>query len=484
MLALAAFFLLGAVLGGMVAARGASAMGGELRRYLEGYLALRIEGAPSSAAVWQTMVCFFRASAAVFLLGFASVGVALIPAVCAAQGFLYAYSLLCFASGLGQDGFFLLPVLFALRLMLVLPCTLLLARSCGPIGRRRKAGEGRDLRKAVLVPFRDRVCVFIFWRGAGAVVHSTHPVAFAALILRKEVCRMASDYLKLYEDYLREEKHASENTLSSYLRDLRQFSEHLAAQRVTDLRKVKTAAISDYVAWMGGKGKSAATVTRALASIKSFYAFLAERGEIKNNPAKGVAALKVERRFPEILTGKEVELFLDQPRCVDAKGYRDHAMLELLYATGIRVSELISLDESDCSLSAGFIRCESKGKERIIPLYPAAVKALSDYIKDVRPQLLADPEETALFVNMNGERMSRQGFWKIVKHYQEMAQIDKDITPHTLRHSFAVHLLENGADLRAIQEMLGHADISSTQIYTHVVKKQLRDIYQKAHPRA
>ena len=146
--------------------------------------------------------------------------------------------------------------------------------------------------------------------------------------------------------------------------------------------------------------------------------------------------------------------------------------------------ELISLDESDCSLSAGFIRCESKGKERIIPLYPAAVKALSDYIKDVRPQLLADPEETALFVNMNGERMSRQGFWKIVKHYQEMAQIDKDITPHTLRHSFAVHLLENGADLRAIQEMLGHADISSTQIYTHVVKKQLRDIYQKAHPRA
>ena len=212
---------------------------------------------------------------------------------------------------------------------------------------------------------------------------------------------MASDYLKLYEDYLREEKHASENTLSSYLRDLRQFSEHLAAQRVTDLRKVKTAAISDYVAWMGGKGKSAATVTRALASIKSFYAFLAERGEIKTNPAKGVAALKVERRFPEILTGKEVELFLDQPQCVDAKGYRDHAMLELLYATGIRVSELISLDESDCSLSAGFIRCESKGKERIIPLYPAAVKALSDYIKDVRPQLLADPEETALFVNMH-----------------------------------------------------------------------------------
>ena len=277
---------------------------------------------------------------------------------------------------------------------------------------------------------------------------------------------MASDYLKLYEDYLREEKHASENTLSSYLRDLRQFSEHLAAQRVTDLRKVKTAAISDYVAWMGGKGKSAATVTRALASIKSFYAFLAERGEIKTNPAKGVAALKVERRFPEILTGKEVELFLDQPRCVDAKGYRDHAMLELLYATGIRVSELISLDESDCSLSAGFIRCESKGKERIIPLYPAAVKALSDYIKDVRPQLLADPEETALFVNMNGERMSRQGFWKIVKHYQEMAQIDNsgdagsrgyflhaDLHPRCEKTA-AGHLSE-GAPARVIEKGMG-----------------------------
>ena len=295
---------------------------------------------------------------------------------------------------------------------------------------------------------------------------------------------MAVDHLEQYETYLREEKHASQNTLSSYMRDLRQFSEYLSAQRVNDLRKVKSETISDYIAWMSGRGKSAATVTRAVASIKSFYAFLLERGEIRANPAKSIAAVKVERRFPEILTGKEVELFLDQPRCVDAKGYRDHAMLELLYATGIRVSELIALNESDCSLSAGFIRCESKGRERIIPLYPTAVKALSDYVKEVRPQLLADPEETALFVNMNGERMSRQGFWKIVKHYQEMAQIEKDITPHTLRHSFAVHLLENGADLHAIQEMLGHADISSTQIYTHVVKKQLRDIYQKAHPRA
>ena len=199
---------------------------------------------------------------------------------------------------------------------------------------------------------------------------------------------------------------------------------------------------------------------------------------------EGIAATKVERKYPEILTSKEVELFLEQPQCVDAKGFRDHAMLELLYATGIRVSELISLDMEDLNLAAGFIRCENRGKERIIPLYHTAVKALNDYVRNIRPQLIADSEEQALFVNMNGERMSRQGFWKIIKHYQEMAGIQKEITPHTLRHSFAVHLLENGADLRSIQEMLGHADISSTQIYTHVVKRQLKDVYQKAHPRA
>ena len=192
----------------------------------------------------------------------------------------------------------------------------------------------------------------------------------------------------------------------------------------------------------------------------------------------------MERKYPQILTSKEVELFLEQPKCVDAKGYRDHAMLELLYATGIRVSELISLNLSDLNLSASLLRCESRGRERVIPLYHTAVKALQDYVKDIRPQIIADTEEQALFVNMNGERMSRQGFWKIIKYYQEKAGIEKDITPHTLRHSFAAHLLENGADLRSIQEMLGHADISSTQIYTHVVKKQLKDVYNKAHPRA
>ena len=293
-----------------------------------------------------------------------------------------------------------------------------------------------------------------------------------------------ADYIAAYQAYLAQEKHASANTLSSYIRDLNQFRIWLLDSGITDLRKVKKDTINEYLLHMTQIGKSPATVTRSTASIKSFYAYLLQSGAIKANPAKSVAAMKVERKYPEILTNREVELFLEQPKCVDEKGFRDHAMLELLYATGIRVSELIGLNVEDVNLSAGFIRCTSRGKERIVPLYHTAVKALEDYVRNIRPRIIADEEEHALFVNMNGERMSRQGFWKIIKYYQEKAEIDKDITPHTLRHSFAVHLLENGADLRSIQEMLGHADISSTQIYTHVVKKQLKDVYNKAHPRA
>ena len=287
-----------------------------------------------------------------------------------------------------------------------------------------------------------------------------------------------------YGAYLTEEKHASQNTVSSYLRDVSQFSQYLRDYQDSDLRRAEPEMVQSYMRWMQGRGKSAASITRFLASVKSFYNYLTANGTVKSNPAKGITANRAERKYPEILTAKEVEMFLEQPQCVDAKGFRDHAMLELLYATGIRVSELISLDLDDLNLAAGFLRCQSKGKERIIPLYHTAVKAIGDYVRDVRPQLIADSGETALFVNMNGERMSRQGFWKIIKHYQETAGIEKDITPHTLRHSFAVHLLENGADLRSIQEMLGHADISSTQVYTHVVKNNLKDVYRKAHPRA
>ncbi len=293
-----------------------------------------------------------------------------------------------------------------------------------------------------------------------------------------------TDYIAQYRTYLTEEKHASANTLSSYIRDLNQFQTWLMHRGSMDLRKVKKETISEYLQYLTQQGKSPATVTRGTASLKSFYTYMVQAGHMKSNPAKTVTAVKVDRKVPEILTSKEVELFLEQPKCVDEKGYRDHAMLELLYATGIRVSELIGLDVSDVNLTVGFIRCRGKDKERIIPLYQAAIKALQDYVRDIRPRIVASEDEEALFVNMSGERMSRQGFWKIIKYYQEKAEIEKDITPHTLRHSFAVHLLQNGADLRSIQEMLGHADISSTQIYTHIMKKQLNDVYHKAHPRA
>lgn len=291
------------------------------------------------------------------------------------------------------------------------------------------------------------------------------------------------DYLKGYERYLTEEKKASPNTLSSYLRDVGQYTRWLEGEGLAP-EQAAQGDVEAYMRALSAKGKSVSTVTRSLASLKSFYTYLLGAGRVEVNPAKGLAPAKVERKLPQILTSKEVELFLEQPDPSDAKGCRDRAMLELLYATGIRVSELIGLDLDHLNLSAGFIRCASRGRERIIPLYPAAVRALQDYVEHVRPQMIERPDEKALFVNMNGERMSRQGFWKIIKHYQEKAGIRKDITPHTLRHSFAAHLLENGADLRSIQEMLGHADISSTQIYAQLVNQKLKDVYNKAHPRA
>lgn len=293
-----------------------------------------------------------------------------------------------------------------------------------------------------------------------------------------------ADYIADYCRYLTEEKHAQANTINSYVRDLSQFQAWLMADGITDLRKVRKEDVGAYLQHMSGEGKSPATITRSTASIRSFYSYLLRDGSVKANPAKSITAMKVERKYPEILTNKEVELFLEQPKCVNEKGFRDHAMLELLYATGIRVSELIGLNVDDVNLTVGFIRCTSHNKERIIPLYATAVKALREYMESIRPRIIASRDEPALFVNMNGERMSRQGFWKIIKYYQEKAEINKDITPHTLRHSFAVHLLENGADLRSIQEMLGHADISSTQVYTHVIQKQLKEVYNKAHPRA
>ncbi len=242
--------------------------------------------------------------------------------------------------------------------------------------------------------------------------------------------------------------------------------------------------VHEYIDYLRASGKSIATVSRNIASLKCLYTHLCIKQIVKVNPAMKLVPDKGAQKLPQILTSKEVELLLDQPQCIDAKGYRDKAMLELLYATGIRVTELIDLNIGDVNLNAGVVRCQSRNRERFIPLYPAAVKAVSEYITLVRPQMIATPDEQSLFVNVSGERMSRQGFWKIIKFYQKKAGIEKDITPHTLRHSFAAHLLENGADIHAIQEMLGHADISSTQVYSHLIKKQLKDVYNKAHPRA
>ena len=293
-----------------------------------------------------------------------------------------------------------------------------------------------------------------------------------------------TECIEFIRKYLVEEKKASDNTLSSYLRDIRQFGAYLENVNNCEITDAEPEYVHNYIDHLKSEGKSVATVSRNIASLKCLYTLLEKDGYIEYNPAIDITADKNVHKLPEIMTSEEVNLLLDQPKPVDDKGYRDKAMLELLYATGMRVSELLMLDLDDVNLSVGLVRCESKGKERFIPMYRKAIKALDDYINIVRPQMISLPTEKALFVNVNGDRMSRQGFWKIIKYYQKKAGIKKDITPHTLRHSFAAHLLENGADIHAIQEMLGHADISSTQVYAQIVKKQLKDVYNRAHPRA
>ena len=225
-------------------------------------------------------------------------------------------------------------------------------------------------------------------------------------------------------------------------------------------------------------------MSRNLASLKNFYAYLVTSGFREETPVIEIHVDRGEKKLPQILTSREIEQLLAQPACVDAKGYRDKAMLEVMYATGIRVSELIALDLDDVNLDLGIIKCAGTKKSRAIPLYPAALRALTVYLRDVRDSMITSPDEQALFVNVGGVRMSRQGFWKILKHYQQTAHIQKEITPHTLRHSFAVHLLENGADLGSVQELMGHSDISSTQMYTHMINQKLKSVYDKCHPKA
>ena len=293
------------------------------------------------------------------------------------------------------------------------------------------------------------------------------------------------DLVSAYENYLTKVKRASANTVFSYLRDIRQFSAWLQMSEGTSVVDATKLNISSYLAHLEQEGRSGATISRTLASLKNFYSYVVSSGFLETSPVCGdIHVERGEKKLPQILTGKEVELLLAQPACVDPKGYRDKAMLEVMYATGIRVSELIDLDVNNVNLELGVIKCNGTKKSRLIPLYPAALKALSVYLNEVRDTMIAEPDEQALFVNVGGARMSRQGFWKILKHYQQAAHIEKDITPHTLRHSFAVHLLENGADLNSVQELMGHSDISSTQMYANLINNKLKSVYEKCHPKA
>lgn len=292
------------------------------------------------------------------------------------------------------------------------------------------------------------------------------------------------DLIGAYENYLSKVKQASANTVSSYMRDIRQFSEWLRDAEEIDVVDASQLNISDYLDHLTDEGRSNATVSRSLASLKNFYSYVVSSGFLDKTPVTEIHVDRGEKKLPQILTSREIELLLAQPAATDAKGCRDKAMLQVMYATGIRVTELIDLDLDDVNLDLGMIKCSGAKKSRMIPMYKEALSALTDYIRTYRSSMLASQDEKALFVNVSGVRMSRQGFWKILKHYQASAHIDKDITPHTLRHSFAVHLLENGADLGSLQELMGHSDISSTQMYTHMVDQKLRSVYEKCHPKA
>ena len=289
--------------------------------------------------------------------------------------------------------------------------------------------------------------------------------------------------IKLFLEFLQKDKKLSNNTLQSYKRDITQYESYINKENLQYLKVTKDD-IKKYLENLKNIGKKTSTISRNLASIRSFYQYLVRTKKIKEDPTEGIQSPKVEKRVPSVLSSKEVELLLEQPKAVDLKGIRDKAMLEFAYATGMRVTEIINLNIEDVNLKEGYVSCTNANKQRNIPLGAISINALKEYIKKARPYLIKSEDEKSLFVNINGKRLTRQGFWKIVKFYKEQAHIDKDITPHVLRHSFATHLLQNGADLKAIQVMLGHSDISSTQVYMQFQDEGLKNIYKKAHPRA
>ncbi len=290
--------------------------------------------------------------------------------------------------------------------------------------------------------------------------------------------------LNRYLAYLRDEKHSPSNTVQAYRRDLEKFYGYAATRDIRSFSQLNEEDVEEYKLYLNAQGLSSSSVSRSLSSLRGLFQYLLSVGLADTNPAKNVHNDKVVRKELNVLTSKEVEALLSQPDVNDIKGIRDKAMLELLYATGIKVSELIGLDLKDLNLSVSCIHCGEGENERLIPLYPVAMKAVTTYLEKSRMILAASTDENALFVNLFGERLSRQGFWKILKSYVASAKITKDITPHTLRHSFATHLLENGADIHDIQEILGHRDLSSTQRYAQYLKDKMKNSYMKFHPRA
>lgn len=295
------------------------------------------------------------------------------------------------------------------------------------------------------------------------------------------------DRLDDFIHFLVVEKGLSKNTIVSYKRDLNSYITYLKnVEQLGDLNSVQRPQIVHFLSHLKDTGKSSKTLARHIASIRAFHHFLLREKAVDHDPTVHIESPQHERSLPKVLSMEEVETLLDSPTLTDHFGYRDKAMLEMLYATGIRVSELIGLKIADVHLTMGFVRCMGKGsKERIIPIGKTASDAIEQYLEKGRPELVSKKHrDESLFLNHHGKGLSRQGFWKILKRLAMEAGIEKELTPHTMRHSFATHLLENGADLRAVQEMLGHADISTTQIYTHVTKTRLKDVYTKFHPRA
>lgn len=295
-----------------------------------------------------------------------------------------------------------------------------------------------------------------------------------------------NDTINDFLNYLSDCKKTSANTLSAYRRDVCAFCDYLCKIK-SDFFSAEKGDIASYKKMLSDSGKSVATVSRSMSSIRTLYKFLVVSGKCQNNPTAEVKNDKCEKKFFEILTEDEIDRLLSQPDTFDIKGKRDKAMLEILYATGMKVSELTSLDLSDVNLKLQTVTCRGScttSRGRMILLYPVAVKALEDYIKKSRSFFVADPTEQALFVNVNGERMTRQGFWKLLKGYAESANISKSITPHTLRHSFATHLLENGADINDIKNILGHADISSTQVYSDFIRSRIDNSYLRFNHRS